>query len=291
MRPTLRIATSGWLTIGVWKSPASFPALETVKVESRSSVRGDRAGACGLGEPLDLGVDLGDRTARGSRGRRARRGPGPSARRRRCRSARGRRRRRPSRRAFSSGNSASESAHALTTVASSSARGDRAEVALLDPRDGRYLAVRARHVLRDEPADAPHRLASPFGGRAVAAPRTSSSVIRPPGPVPATRAEVDAELVGDPPHERRRLHLPPAGGTGAEAASRPPCVKLTLGASRCLGQRLAWLADRRRESSRPAQPRPRRRRSSRTVPAYGDGISTVALSVWISTSGSSSAIS
>ena len=37
MRPTLRIATSGWLTIGVWNSPASFPALETVKVEPRSS--------------------------------------------------------------------------------------------------------------------------------------------------------------------------------------------------------------------------------------------------------------
>ena len=33
----LRIATSGWLTIGVWKRPASLPALVTVNVEPRSS--------------------------------------------------------------------------------------------------------------------------------------------------------------------------------------------------------------------------------------------------------------
>src|ERR671923_33831 len=37
IRPTLRIATSGWFTIGVWKRPATFPALVTVKVEPRSS--------------------------------------------------------------------------------------------------------------------------------------------------------------------------------------------------------------------------------------------------------------
>ena len=37
MRPMLRIATSGWLTIGVWSSPASLPALVTVNVEPRSS--------------------------------------------------------------------------------------------------------------------------------------------------------------------------------------------------------------------------------------------------------------
>src|SRR5438034_788952 len=37
MRPMLRIATSGWLTIGVVSRPPSLPALVTVNVESRSS--------------------------------------------------------------------------------------------------------------------------------------------------------------------------------------------------------------------------------------------------------------
>jgi len=37
MRPMLRIATSGWLTIGVVSRPPSFPALVTVNVEPRSS--------------------------------------------------------------------------------------------------------------------------------------------------------------------------------------------------------------------------------------------------------------
>jgi len=35
-RPTLRIATSGWFTIGVWKSPASLPALVTVKAIAKN---------------------------------------------------------------------------------------------------------------------------------------------------------------------------------------------------------------------------------------------------------------
>ena len=37
------------------------------------------------------------------------------------------------------------------------------EVALLDPRHRRHLAMRARHVLGDHPADASQRLATPLG--------------------------------------------------------------------------------------------------------------------------------
>src|SRR5438105_2279713 len=51
MRPTLRIATSGWFTIGVWKSPASLPALVTVNVEPRSSSGGGRAANVVLRDP------------------------------------------------------------------------------------------------------------------------------------------------------------------------------------------------------------------------------------------------
>ena len=56
----LRIATSGWLTIGVWKRPASLPALVTVKVESRTCSARQRACAGALGELRDLGSELVD---------------------------------------------------------------------------------------------------------------------------------------------------------------------------------------------------------------------------------------
>ena len=65
---------------------------------------------------------------------------------------------------------------------------DVGEVALLDPGDRRHLAVRAAHVLGDEAANTAQRLApaprletSPAPAR-----RTSSSVIRPCGPLPST---------------------------------------------------------------------------------------------------------
>ena len=57
----LRIATSGWFTIGVWKRPASLPALVTVNVEPRSSSGLSVPGAGGLGEAPHLGVELLDR--------------------------------------------------------------------------------------------------------------------------------------------------------------------------------------------------------------------------------------
>ena len=58
IRPMPRIATSGWLTIGVWNRPASFPALVTVNVEPRSSSGCELPGARGLGEALDVGGEL-----------------------------------------------------------------------------------------------------------------------------------------------------------------------------------------------------------------------------------------
>ena len=57
----LRIATSGWLTIGVWKRPASLPALVTVNVEPRSSSGFERARTGCLREPRDLRGELLDR--------------------------------------------------------------------------------------------------------------------------------------------------------------------------------------------------------------------------------------
>ncbi len=63
-RPMLRIATSGWFTIGVWKRPASLPALDTVNVEPRRSSARERARASALGERRDLRVRARRRTSR-----------------------------------------------------------------------------------------------------------------------------------------------------------------------------------------------------------------------------------
>ena len=70
-RPTLRIATSGWLTIGVWKRPASFPALVTVKVEPRTSSASSVPRAR-LREPR-TSASISSERARRRRGRPARR--------------------------------------------------------------------------------------------------------------------------------------------------------------------------------------------------------------------------
>ena len=59
-RPMLRIATSGWFTIGVWKRPASLPALVTVNVEPRSSSACKRSRAGTLCELGDLRRELVD---------------------------------------------------------------------------------------------------------------------------------------------------------------------------------------------------------------------------------------
>ena len=110
---------------------------------------------------------------------------------------------------------------------------DVREVALLDPGHGRDLAVRARQVLEHLPADPAQLDALPSVAvlhrtcRRRRRARTSSSVIRPCGPVPVTVREVDAELRRDLAHERRRAHLLAGGGpsprlsaAGRRAAAR-----------------------------------------------------------------------
>ena len=161
---------------------------------------------------------------------------------------------------------------------------DGAEVALLDVGDGRHLAMCARQVLDDLPADATHLLAPSLarggGGAHV--------LLGDPAARPARRdgGEVDAELLRDPPDERRRLD--PVGhgrgshgrgqalgvaGTGVSAGAVAPSSPITTST----------------DPTGATSPSPTRICS--TVPAAGEGISTVVLSVWISTSGASSAIS
>ena len=79
--------------------------------------------------------------------------------------------------------------------------------------------MRARHVLGDEPPHAAQRLAASLRdvsglvhGRGRA--RTSSSVTR-PGAGAATDVEVDAELLREPPHERRRAHASLPGASAS----------------------------------------------------------------------------
>ncbi len=131
--------------------------------------------------------------------------------------------------------------------------------------------------------------------------RTSSSVIRPPGPVPVTTARstesscairrttgVACTRSGRAAAETcNRLLL---GWSTAAAAGFGACNNLSLGASPARAD--ASLGSPMTTSTAPTgatSPSATTMRS--TVPAYGEGTSTVALSVWISTSGSSSAIS
>jgi hypothetical protein len=79
------------------------------------------------------------------------------------------------------------------------------EVALLDPRDGRHLTMRTRHVLGDEAAHAAKRLAPAFLG--LGCDRTHVVLGDPSGgTAPHHGREVDAELSGDAAHDRSRLH-------------------------------------------------------------------------------------
>ena len=64
IRWTPRIATSGWLTSGVAKSPPRRPALETVNVEPRSCSGVERPGSSRGSEPRDLRRQLLDRLRR-----------------------------------------------------------------------------------------------------------------------------------------------------------------------------------------------------------------------------------
>ena len=85
---------------------------------------------------------------------------------------------------------------------------DVAEVGLLDPRDRGDL-VRAREVLEHLAADAADRLAplrrrGRCGSAAAADVGLGDSPLRPGA---GDRREIDAELLREPPDERRRAHL------------------------------------------------------------------------------------
>ena len=138
------------------------------------------------------------------------------------------------------------------------------------------IPVRTGHVLGDHPAHAAQRLAplargcAARGGAADVffgdAPRRTGT-----GDV----VDVDSELLRDLAHERRRA-----------ARRRLRAVQ----APRRRGPIRRFPADE--TSTVPtATISPSATRMRATTPAAGEGISTVALSVWISTSGSSSAIS
>ena len=99
--------------------------------------------------------------------------------------------------------------------------------------------------------------------------------MRPCGPVPVTVVEVDAQLLSQPTHQRRSTdrYLAPRSGARyrpLDHSSVPPITTSTV-------------------PTGTISPSPTK--IFATVPAAGDGISTVVLSVAISTSGSSSAIS
>jgi len=83
---------------------------------------------------------------------------------------------------------------------------ERGEVALLDDRDRRNLAVGAREVLGDLAPDSPQRLAPIALDRSGPA---TDVFLRDPAAGASTpyRSEVHSQFLGDPPDERGRLHL------------------------------------------------------------------------------------
>ena len=140
--------------------------------------------------------------------------------------------------------------------------------------------MRAGHVLGDDPAHAAQRLAAapPSAAPPEAARRTSSSVTRPCGPVPASPSM---------PTPSSWATLRTSGVARARSAVAPNRLVVDH------GRRLAGAASPPIETSTvpTGTTSPSATKMRDTTPAAGDGISTVALSVWISTSGSSSAIS
>ena len=120
--------------------------------------------------------------------------------------------------------------------------------------------------------------------------RTSSSVIRPPRPLPRTASRSTPSSLGEPAHGR--------GGTnrGRRLVADDGHDGLGAVAAACGGS-----VSTERSSCSPSSPTttstaptgatsPSATTIFSTVPAYGDGISTVVLSVWISTRGWSSSI-
>ena len=212
----LRIATSGWFTIGVWKSPASLPALVTVNVEPRSSSAVKRSRAGTLGEVGNLrrelvhallvrgpddghdqsalrlhcdadvvAVEVDDRVAVEARVELRKLGESLGAR--------------------------------PHDGCEQSIQRDVLEVALLDPGHRRDLAVRTGHVLRDQAPHAAQRLAPSLS--LLDARNGANVVLRDAsaGPGAFHRREIDPELLRDATHDRRRLHARRLGARRSRA--------------------------------------------------------------------------
>ncbi len=174
----------------------------------------------------------------------------------------------PSSRALSSGNSRSVRAAACSTVGRSNARSTAEKShssTYVTAGISRCARVRCSTIWRRTPRTGSRRPSDACGADAA---RTSSSVIRPPGPL----AETDARSTPSSCAIRRTsgVACTRSGADGAPATAPSPITTSTAPTG----------------ATSPSATRIRV-----TFPAAGDGISTVVLSVWISTSGASSTIS
>ena len=143
--------------------------------------------------------------------------------------------------------------------------------------------MRARQVLDDLPADAAHRLAPALGGHRAACGGADVVLGDPPTrPGRRHRCELDAELLRDAPHERRRLHL--AALARSDRSRDSPWDTAVVGAS-ATGVAPSSSAPITTSTVPTGAISPSATRMRETRPAAGEGISTVVLSVWISTSG------
>ena len=173
--------------------------------------------------------------------------------------------RRRSSRAFSSGNSRSESAVALSASGTRSVEVDAGEVALLDEGDRGHLAVRARRRARRS-----------AGGRRAAGSRAPSAGCR----AGRGRAHV---LLGDPPagagagdrRQGRRRAPARSCGRAASPAPRPSGSMRHDGAAGCEPARrrsaARLLADHHEHACRPGRPRPRATRILAPCPPPATG--------------------
>ena len=252
-RPMLRIATSGWLTIGVWKSPASLPALDTVNVEPRrSSAPSDPVRARSASAAISAS-ELVDRLLVRPRGRPARRDRRRSARRPRCRSDRGR----GSRRRRSARSAPGTRRARRRTPSRPSGGGARAE----RPRS-RTPPPRSRVAPRDALGPCARRsrggrLAGARVGLRCSRPRRRSHVVlRDAAARPGARnlGEVDTELLRDPTNDGSRLHAPRIRDWSSRGLRGNGCGRRSDG-----GHRLARLADHDelRADGRDRRPPPR----------------------------------
>ena len=281
IRWTPRIATSGWLTSGVDEEAAELAGARDGERRAAQLLRRERARARRRRRAVAPRRRARRRSARRSRARPGRRAPRRSARRRRGRSGRGRRSRRPRGARSARGTPAATPAAAFSTSGTSSSRSTPVKShssTQVTAGISRCARVRCSTI---SAADAAQRLAPALVVGAVAGAGRGAHVVLgdpPPRAGAVDAREVDAELLRDPADERRRADAP--RGRRHDRDDR----------LRRRGLRLRPSSTARRSCS-PASPITTstvptgddvalaRRGSRATVPAAGDGISTVVLSV------------